>query len=133
MNMKKNGSSSEDVSILSDCVNVEGKLYSEGNVRIDGSVKGEINVDGTLGEKAQITGNITADNVTLMGKVEGTVHAKEKLVLEGKSILKGDLNAKVLVIEAGAKFEGQSSMAAQTPLPGSNVQVKQPEQRKDEK
>lgn len=129
--MKKNGTTSEDVSILSDLVKIEGKLYSEGNVRIDGVVKGEINVDGnlTLGEKSFITGNVVADNITLMGKVEGTVHAKEKLVLEGKSFLKGDLNAKVLVIEAGAKFEGQSSMAA-TQI--QNVQPK-PEQKKDEK
>ena len=130
--MKKNGTSSEDVSILSDCVKVEGKLSSEGNVRIDGSVKGEISVDGnlTLGEKAFISGNITADNITLMGRVEGTVHAKEKLVLEGKSMLKGDLNAKILVIEAGAKFEGQSVMASAA---GPNIYTKQPEIRKDEK
>ena len=129
--MKKNEMSSGDISIISDCVKIEGKLFSEGNVNIDGNVKGEINVNGDLilGEKAMVSGNVTADNITLMGKVEGTIYAKEKLVLEGKSFLKGDLNAKVLVIEAGAKFEGQSNMAASV---APNVLTK-PEQKKDEK
>jgi len=120
--MKKDNLPSKDFSILSDCVKIEGKIISEGNVNIDGAVTGYINVNGniSIGEKALIKGTVIAENIVLMGKVEGKVQAKEKLVLEGKSYLKGDLIAKILVVEAGAKFEGQSLTAP----PASNNQVK---------
>ena len=49
---------------------------------------------------------------TIGGKVNGSVNAKDKLVLESKANLKGDLITKILVIEAGAKFEGKSSMGS---------------------
>ena len=125
MAQKKEYASASDVSILSSGVKVEGKLFSDGNVRIDGKVVGEVQVNGnlTLGESSDINGNIKANNVTISGKVEGTVQAGEKMVLETKSRLAGDLFAKVLVIEEGAKFDGRSSMNQQkaTPVPEKNA------------
>jgi cytoskeletal protein CcmA (bactofilin family) len=40
-------------------------------------------------------------------------NAKEKLVLESKAVLKGDIVTKILVVEAGAMFEGRSAMGNQ--------------------
>lgn len=104
--------SAEEVSILSRGVKIEGKLYSEGNVRVDGQFVGELKVNGnlTLGEGSEIRGDIKAKNITLSGNVEGTIHAAEKAVLDSKSILRGDLFAKLLVVEEGAKFDGKSTM-----------------------
>jgi cytoskeletal protein CcmA (bactofilin family) len=56
--------------------------------------------------------NLTGETISIGGKVEGTVNAKEKLVLESKAVLKGDLITKILVVEAGAMFEGKSSMGS---------------------
>ena len=111
MSKRENGYS-EDVSILSDGVNIEGKISSNGNVRIDGKVIGDVNVKGnlTLGSSAEINGQISAKNMTVSGKVEGTLKIEDKLTLESTSRIKGDLIAKVLVIEEGAKFDGKSSM-----------------------
>lgn len=120
---KKEQSSTEDVSILSSGVKIEGKFYSDGNVRIDGEIKGEVTVNGnlTLGDSSVITGDIKAKNVNLSGNVEGAVHAAEKLVLDSKSSLKGDLFAKILVIQEGAKFEGKSTMSQLSqPAPKEN-------------
>ncbi|MCZ7603629.1 MAG: polymer-forming cytoskeletal protein [Melioribacteraceae bacterium] len=112
MAQKNNSSSSIDVSILSSGVKIEGKLYSEGSMRIDGHVIGDITVSGnlTLGESSTVDGNIKAMNVTLSGKVNGSVTSNEKVILEPNSSLSGDLITKILVIEEGAKFEGNSSM-----------------------
>ena len=102
----------DEVTIISSGVLIEGKLSSKGNVRVDGTVKGDVNVNGnvTIGETGDINGEINADVITVGGKVIGKLNAKEKVVLEGKAVLKGDLVAKILVIEAGAKFDGNSKM-----------------------
>ncbi len=112
MGKSNNASSSVDVSILSSGVKIEGKLYSEGNMRIDGKVFGDVTVNGnlTLGETAEVEGEIKAKNITLSGKLKGIVTVNEKLILESTSNLIGDLSAKILVIEEGAKFEGKSNM-----------------------
>ncbi|MBU0560402.1 MAG: polymer-forming cytoskeletal protein [Bacteroidetes bacterium] len=112
MAQKKDNSNAEDVSILSSGIKIEGKLYSEGNVRLDGQMVGELTVNGnlTLGDSSNVKGNVKARNVTICGKVEGTVQVADKLILESGSKLTGDLVSKILVIEEGAIFEGNSSM-----------------------
>ncbi len=102
----------EDITIISNGVKIEGKVTSTGSIRVDGTLQGDLNAKGnvTVGEQGKIKGEITANLVTIGGNVVGTVNAREKLVLEGKCVLKGDIITKVLVIEAGAKFDGKSSM-----------------------
>ncbi len=112
MAQKNNSSSSVDVSILSSGVKIEGKIYSEGNMRIDGKVFGDVTVNGnlTLGDSSEVEGDVRAMNVTLSGIVKGLVEANEKVILEANSSLVGELTAKILVVEEGAKFDGRSNM-----------------------
>jgi len=102
----------EDITIISNGVKIEGKVSSTGSIRVDGILEGDLNAGGnvTVGEQGDIKGEIVADVVSIGGKVVGTINAKEKTVLESKCTLKGDILTKVLVIEAGAKFDGKSSM-----------------------
>lgn len=102
----------QEISILSNGLKFEGKLTSEGNVRIDGDFTGDIIINGnlTLGDKSIVKGNIKATNITISGKVDGTVEASEKMVLESTSRLIGDLTARILVVNEGAIFDGKSKM-----------------------
>lgn len=113
MAVKKDIPPNGEVSILSSGVKIEGKLYSEGNVRIDGTIIGDVTVNGnlTLGDTSDINGELKAKNITMSGKVDGKVIASEKLILESKSKLKGDLFARILVIQEGALFDGTSTMS----------------------
>ena len=113
---KRDSFSEGEVSILSADVILEGKLKSEGSMRIDGKINGDVEVKGslTIGETAEIKGNIKGANINLSGTVEGTVTADEKVVLEGSSKLTGDIVAKRLVISEGAVFDGKSSMSRQS-------------------
>lgn len=105
----------EDVSIISSSVRIEGDLFSEGNVRIDGVVNGNISVNGnlTIGEGSKLNGAVKAKNVTMNGSLTGKVLAEEKLRLESKATLRGDLVAKALIVEEGALFQGFSNMENQ--------------------
>lgn len=120
----------EDITIISNGVKIEGKVTSMGSLRVDGSLMGDLSADGnvTVGEQGDINGEIAANMVTIGGKVTGTVKAKEKLVLESKCSLKGDIITKVLVIEAGAKFDGKSSMGDSKPV----TTIKPPSETKNE-
>jgi len=102
----------EDITIISNGVKIEGKVSSTGSIRVDGILQGDLNASGnvTVGQQGDIKGEIVADIVTIGGKVVGTINAKEKTVLESNCTLKGDILTKVLVIEAGANFDGKSSM-----------------------
>lgn len=106
------GGSIEEVSIISKGVNIEGTFVSQGNVRIDGMVNGDIFVTGnlTLGETSEVHGDVRAENLTLSGRVTGSVSVAEKLILESRSYLKGDLIARILVVEPGAFFAGKCTM-----------------------
>jgi cytoskeletal protein CcmA (bactofilin family) len=90
---------------------VEGKIKTEGSIRIDGKLVGDLvaKANAAVG----LSGVVTAQNVSLAGKVQGTVTALEKLVLEEKSVMKGDLRAARLVIDEGAMFDGHCSMTSQ--------------------
>ncbi len=108
-NTKFGSSKSEETTIISRGVKIEGKITSSGNIRIDGEIQGDIFSESniTIGEVAKVKGQINANVITIGGKVSGIVRAKDKLILDSKSNLKGDIFTKNLVIEEGAKFDGK--------------------------
>ncbi len=103
---------SGDLSLVGTGTVVEGKIKTEGSIRIDGKLVGELHAKANIaiGPGGVVEGNISAKNVSLAGKVVGTVAAAEKLVLEQKSIVKGDIRAARLVVDEGATFDGQCAM-----------------------
>jgi len=121
MKSKMNGDS-EEITIISHGVKVEGKVSSNGSIRLDGTIQGDIVCQGnvTVGEQGEVYGKVNGQSITIGGKVEGTVNAKEKLILESKANLKGDMFTKILVVEAGAKFDGKSNMS------NSSVSIESP-------
>jgi cytoskeletal protein CcmA (bactofilin family) len=103
---------SEDITIISSGVKVEGKVSSDGSIRLDGTIQGDIACQGnvTIGDSGEVFGKVNGQSITIGGKVEGLINAKEKLILESKANLKGDVFTKILVVEAGARFDGKSNM-----------------------
>ncbi|MGE5812764.1 MAG: bactofilin family protein [Ignavibacteria bacterium] len=103
----------DEVTIIGAGVILEGKITCKVNIRVDGVVNGDINANGSVavGENGEINGEINAEVINVGGKVTGSLNAKDKLVLEAKAVLKGDVITKILVVEAGANFDGNSKMA----------------------
>jgi cytoskeletal protein CcmA (bactofilin family) len=96
---------------------VTGNIKSEGTVRVDGKIIGNISTqaDTSIGLTGTVEGSIDARNITVAGKVLGTLSAAQKLVLESKSVLKGDLRTTRLVVDEGAVFDGKSTMSTSLP------------------
>ena len=111
MKSKMNGDS-EEITIISHGVKVEGRVSSNGSIRLDGTIQEDIVCQGnvTIGDQGEVYGKVDGQTITIGGKVEGLITAKEKLMLESKADLKGDVYTKILVVEAGARFDGKSNM-----------------------
>ena len=101
-----------DLSIIGASVKVSGNIVTSGSIRIDGKVDGNVFADGNmiLGDGGEIKGDVKGKSVSLGGKITGSVKAAERVTLESKCSLEGDIASRVLVIEPGAFFNGKSSM-----------------------
>src|SRR5689334_8776759 len=91
---------------------VSGQLSFHGPARIDGSVDGEIQCQGTLtiGEGAEIRAKISGHVVIIRGKVEGNVTAKEKVELAAPAKLIGNVDTPRLIVAEGVVFDGNCAM-----------------------
>ena len=109
--------------LLSADVEIKGSIKFTNDLTIDGKVEGEINSAGTLtiGENAEIRGEIKTKSVSVLGKVTGNITVEERCELKNRAVLHGDLKAARLVIEDGATFVGKSEV---TP---NKIAMKQPE------
>jgi cytoskeletal protein CcmA (bactofilin family) len=102
--------------VLSSDVEIKGSIKFQKELLIDGKVEGEINSDGvlTIGENADIRGEIKTKSITVYGKVHGNITVAERCELKSKCTLQGDLKAARLVIEDGATFIGKSEVTSGT-------------------
>lgn len=96
------------VSMIGPDLQIVGNLVSKGEVHIEGQVQGDImGTHVLIGERAQITGGVSGEDVVVRGRVMGSVRGK-KVALQSTSYVEGDIYHKSLAIEQGAYFEGKS-------------------------
>jgi len=116
----------EAETIVGPSVKVEGNFASKGNIIVEGQVVGSLKTEKDLrvGENAKIAANISAANAFIAGEIKGNVKAKDKLELSSTSKVFGDVEAKILIINAGAVLNGRCAMqleGLQIPLPETLV------------
>jgi cytoskeletal protein CcmA (bactofilin family) len=94
--------------IIARGVRIEGDFFAEGDIIIEGEVRGIIATSGDLrvGEEAKIDANIKAQNAVIAGNVQGNMRIEEKLELLASSEVSGDVTVQVLSVEAGAQVNG---------------------------
>jgi len=90
----------------------KGVIKTNGIVRVDGEVEGEIitQADVIVGESGKVKVDIKAANVAIAGSVEGNVDADGKMELRESGTLIGDVKAQHLAIDDGALFKGNCEM-----------------------
>jgi len=102
--------SSEITVLLEKVCRLEGRLEFEGTARIDGHFKGEIRTPDVLviGKGATVEGQIDAAVVVVSGRFEGKILAHQRVEICSPAVVKGVIEAKILHVEEGAVFEGES-------------------------
>jgi cytoskeletal protein CcmA (bactofilin family) len=98
--------------IIGKGTNIEGTVNIDGATRIDGNINGKLSSNDvvTVGATGVVKAEIKAKTIIVGGRVEGNLIASEKVELQAKSELIGDITSKSLLIEHGAIFQGSSKM-----------------------
>jgi len=91
---------------------VEGDIKSNGDIRIDGNVLGNIVSKSkvVVGATGSIDGNVTSQNADVSGSIKGKVTVNELLFLKSSANIQGDIITGKLVVEVGATFTGTCNM-----------------------
>ena len=97
-------------SLIAADITIEGKIEGGGSVRIAGSFKGDVNVQGdlTIEAGAKLTGGVRADKVTIAGELEGNVQEASRIDLLDTGAVIGDLKAGSVTVAAGARMRGKA-------------------------
>jgi len=71
-------------------------------------VEGEVHASAVqIGDGAQVVGNIVSEELTIGGRVKGSIHAN-RVKLNNTAVVEGDIHHRSLAIEENAQFEGMS-------------------------
>jgi cytoskeletal protein CcmA (bactofilin family) len=98
-----------DQAVISKGLFVKGEITGTESLYIDGKVEGSINLSGnrvTVGRNGQVSANITAREVVVLGKVKGDVSATDRVDIRAEGALSGNVAAARISIEDGAFFKG---------------------------
>ncbi len=98
--------------IIAKGVKVEGDFASDGDVQIEGEVKGSLATKGrlTVGPEAIIHAEVKAGDAVIAGNIQGNVIVERRVDLKSTAKLAGDLTSEALTVEAGAKVNGKVSV-----------------------
>jgi cytoskeletal protein CcmA (bactofilin family) len=96
-------------SVISAGLSIEGTITGNGDVRIAGQFKGDVNVQGslTIETGAKLVGGVRASNVVIDGELEGNIEGATRVELRSTGVLNGNLNTGSLTVAAGSRMRGQ--------------------------
>lgn len=92
---------------------IVGDIETNGDLRVDGAIEGNIQSKGklVLGTAGNIKGTIKCVNAEISGAFDGKMEVSELLSLKSTATFKGEMVVAKLSIEPGAVFVGTCNMA----------------------
>ncbi len=111
--INKNGNSDNQVpNLIAQGTNIVGDIVSEGDFRIEGSIKGKIHAKGriVIGKSGSVEGEIVCLNADICGKIEGKIDVKDLTIFKATSSFNGEIITSKISIESGALFSGSCTM-----------------------
>jgi cytoskeletal protein CcmA (bactofilin family) len=100
------------VNIIGNGTDINGNIKSNGDLRIDGFIKGTIHATGkvVVGSTGSVDGEINCQNADISGDVKAHIKVTELLSLKANAVVSGDIFTNKLAIEPGAVFTGACKM-----------------------
>lgn len=110
---KYNETDNTTINLISNGTDITGDIKSSGDIRIDGTLTGNLNTKGkvVIGPTGKISGEVICKNSEVSGIVEGKITVGQLLNLKSSSKIVGDIVTSKLSIEPGAKFSGTCKMS----------------------
>ena len=96
-------------SLIAADLTIEGKIEGAGSVRIAGSFKGDVHVQGdvTIEVGSKVTGQVHARTVVIAGELHGNIEGATRVELLESGAITGDVKAGTLTVAAGSRMRGQ--------------------------
>lgn len=96
-------------SVLGRGTRVRGRIQGDGDLRVEGTVEGDITVTGELlvDEGAEVQGNVDAAVVTISGAMTGDVASRGGIVVRASAKVSGNMGSPEVTLEEGAEFSGR--------------------------
>ena len=112
--MQQEKTNGNGATLISAGTTVKGDISSNHDLRIDGTIIGNIQCSAKIvvGANGVVEGDISGNQADIVGKVSGNIRAKEILQLRGECVVIGHLYAGKLQVEPTATFNGQCHMGA---------------------
>jgi cytoskeletal protein CcmA (bactofilin family) len=101
------------INLISNGTDITGDVKSSGDIRIDGSLTGNLNTKGkvVIGQTGKVSGEVICKNSEVSGIIEGKIVVNQLLILKVSSKIFGDIVTSKLSIEPGAVFSGNCKMS----------------------
>ena len=109
---KENETVQASINLIGAGTSIEGEVKSNGDIRIDGTVKGSVisKAKVVIGTTGVIEGDINCQNADISGSVNGKTIVADMLFLKSTAKITGDVVSSKLVVESGASFTGSCNM-----------------------
>ncbi|MCC6722331.1 MAG: polymer-forming cytoskeletal protein [Bacteroidia bacterium] len=103
------------LNLVGEGTEITGNIIAEGDIRIDGKVKGNVNTHSkmVLGTNGVIEGDVTANSGDVSGKIKGNLSITEILFLKASGIVDGNITTSKMIVESGGEFNGNCRMTNQ--------------------
>jgi cytoskeletal protein CcmA (bactofilin family) len=127
---KNNETEPAAINLISLGTDITGDVKSNGDIRIDGSMTGNLTTKGkvVIGPTGKVSGEVFCKNSEVSGIVEGKISVSQLLNLKASSKILGDISTSKLSIEPGAKFTGNCKMSENDDNGGAGTaKIKEPE------
>ncbi len=113
------------VNIIGNGTEINGNIKTNGDLRIDGFIKGTIVATGkvVVGSTGKVEGEISCQNADISGDVKAHIKVTELLSLKASATVSGDIFTNKLAIEPGAVFTGACKMGNQEGINGKSDQT----------
>jgi cytoskeletal protein CcmA (bactofilin family) len=110
----KKGETTAAVNMIGAGTVITGDIYSKGDIRVDGTLKGSVITEGkvVLGREGIIEGDIECRDADISGTIKAKITVSQLLSLKTSAKLNGDIVTNKLSIEPGSEFTGSCSMGA---------------------
>jgi cytoskeletal protein CcmA (bactofilin family) len=113
-NRSRSGGGDHEVSVLAAGLRIAGSLETDGFLRVEGRVKGDLKAQGQVlvSPGGVVEGDIRTRHAIVAGEVHGHVFADESVELKAGCHVIGDIATPRISIEEGGKVDGQLQMGA---------------------